>query len=299
MYKRISVMFAVLLVLIIVASSLYASQDTYVDISYGSSPAQQLDIFLPDGFEAPYPVIISIHGGGWCGGDKTGPDTEIAKAGLKRGYAVVAVNYRLSGEAIAPAQIQDVKAAIRFIRANAGKYHLDPNKLAVWGSSAGGALAALAGTSSGVQELQDLSMGYTRFSDRVQAVVDWCGPVDLATMDQQFKTSGINGEKMDVLDSYGSKYVGNRITLVPELVQLVNAANYITPDDPPFYIQHGTADTLVPYQQSTELTKKLEAVLGKDKVQLVTMPGMGHDGHGFTNPESISHVLDFLDKTLK
>lgn len=297
--RRIAVMFLVLLVLIVSVSSISAGQHTYLNIPYGESSAQKLDIFLPDGFGGPYPVIISIHGGGWCSGDKVGPDTEIAKSGLKRGYAVVAVNYRLSQEALAPAQIQDVKAAIRFIRANADRYHLDANRFAVWGSSAGGALAALAGTTAGVAALQDLSIGCADESDRVQAVVDWCGPIDLSTMDAQFLASGIDGEKMDLPTSYGSKYVGNRIGQANDLVQLVNAANYITSDDPPFYIQHGTADTLVPYQQSLQFAKKLEAILGEDKVHLVTMPGMGHDGRGFTNSESVEEVLNFLDKALQ
>lgn len=299
MLKRIAVMLLVMFILIAGVSSISAGQNTYLDIPYGPSPSQKVDIFLPSDIDGPYPVIISIHGGGWCAGDKVGPDTEMAKNGLKRGYAVVAVNYRLSQESPAPAQIQDVKATIRFLRANAERYDLDPNRFAVWGSSAGGALSALAGTASGVAALEDLSLGYGGFSDHVQAVVDWCGPIDLSTMDAQFQASGIDGEKMELPASYGSKYVGKSISQAPELVQLVNAANYITPDDPPFYLQHGTADTLVPYQQSPEFAKKLEAVLGKDKVRLVTMPGIGHSGQGFTNPESVEKVLDFLDETLR
>ncbi len=299
MLKRIAVMLLVMFILIAGVSSISAGQNTYLDIPYGPSPSQKVDIFLPSDIDGPYPVIISIHGGGWCAGDKVGPDTEMAKNGLKRGYAVVAVNYRLSQESPAPAQIQDVKAAIRFLRANAERYDLDPNRFAVWGSSAGGALSALAGTASGVAALEDLSLGYGGFSDHVQAVVDWCGPIDLSTMDAQFQASGIDGEKMELPTSYGSKYVGKSISQAPELVQLVNAANYITPDDPPFYLQHGTADTLVPYRQSPEFAKKLEAVLGKDKVRLVTMPGIGHSGQGFTNPESVEKVLDFLDETLR
>ncbi|MGI6434624.1 MAG: alpha/beta fold hydrolase [Syntrophomonadaceae bacterium] len=300
MKKQFTLMLAIFLALILTTSSLSAGQNTFLDIPYGNlSAAQTVDIYLPDDAARPFPVIVSIHGGGWCAGDKMGPDLETAKAGLQRGYAVVSVNYRLSEEAIAPAQIHDIKAAIRFIRANADDYHLDPNRIAVWGSSAGGALAALAGTSAGVEELQDLSIGNPTVSDRVQAVVDWCGPVNLATMDAQFKASGIKGELMDRPDSYGSTYVGKRISLVPDRVQMVNAENYITPDDPPFYLQHGTADTLVPYQQSPEFAARLATVLGKDKVHLVTMPGKGHDGQGFNNPESVNNVLDFLDATLK
>lgn len=228
-----------------------------------------------------------------------GPDVLLAWGGLKRGYAVVSVNYRLTGEAIFPSQINDIKAAIRFIRANAREYDLNPDKLAIWGSSAGGGLAALAGTSGDVKELQDLTLGNPDQSDRVQAVVDWCGPINLLTIDEQFKQSGIAGRVQDVPDSFGSEYLGKRISQVSDLAKKADPEIYITPDDPPFFIQHGSEDNLVPVQQSLEFAAKLKPILGEEKVHLELIQGAGHGGKQFSAPDSVNKVLDFLDKTLK
>ena len=280
--------------------SVYSSLYKWTDIPYATvSPSQKLDIYLPDKVKGPYPVIVSIHGGGYCTGDKVGSDALAAWAGRERGYAVVSVNYRLSGEALFPAQINDVKAAIRFIKANASKYNLNPDKIAVWGSSAGGTLSALAGTSGDVKELQDLALGNSNQSDRVQAVVDWCGPMNLLTMDEQYKESGVAGYPTNTPTSYGSKYLGKQVNQVPDLAVKANPETYISPDDPPVFIQHGTTDIWVPVQQSIEFAAKLEAILGKDKVELEIMPGVGHGGQPFNNPENTAKVLDFLDKTLK
>ncbi|MDD3364814.1 MAG: alpha/beta hydrolase, partial [Syntrophomonas sp.] len=280
--------------------SVYSSLYKWTDIPYANvSPSQKLDIYIPDRFKGPYPVIVSIHGGGYCTGDKVGSDALTAWAGRERGYAVVSVNYRLSGEALFPAQINDVKAAIRFIKANASKYNLNPDKVAVWGSSAGGTLSALAGTAGDVKELQDLTLGNSDQSDRVQAVVNWCGPINLLTMDEQYKESGVAGYPTNTPTSYGSKYLGRQVNQVPDLARKANPETYISPDDPPFFIQHGTTDIWVPVQQSEEFAAKLEAILGKDKVELEIMPGVGHGGQPFNNPENTSKVLDFLDKTLK
>lgn len=285
-------------------TSSFARQNKWADIPYATvSPAEKLDIYLPTieipGARGPYPVIISVHGGAFCGGDKVGPDVLVAWAGLKRGYAVVSVNYRLTGEAVFPAQINDIKAAIRFVRANAREYDLDPNKIAIFGSSAGGGLAALAGTSGDVRELQDLTLGNPDQSDRVQAVVDWCGPINLLTIDEQFKQSGIAGRVQDVPDSFGSEYLGKQITQVPDLAKKANPETYISADDPPFFVQHGSEDNLVPVQQSTEFVAKLNSILGQGQVHLELLQGAGHGGTLFTSPDSVNKILDFLDKSLK
>jgi acetyl esterase/lipase len=167
----------------------------FLDIPYATlSDAQKLDIYLPDEGSGPFPVIVSIHGGAFMGCDKA--DTQVLPVleGLKRGYAVVAVNYRLSWEAKFPAQVHDVKAAVRWIRANAQRYHLDPDKIAAWGSSAGGYLASMLGTSAGVQELEGLSLGNPEQPSHVQAVVAWFGPTDFLKMDEQLAERGLPPE---------------------------------------------------------------------------------------------------------
>lgn len=278
----------------------YSNLYKEMDIPYASaSQAQRLDIYWPDKFEGPYPVIISIHGGAYLSGDKLGPDALVAWEGLERGYAVVSVNYRLSSEAVFPAQINDVKAAIRFVKAHAQEYNLQPDKIAVWGASAGGTLSALAGASADVTELSDMSLGNSDQSERVQAVVDWCGPMNLLVMDEQFKQSGINGILNNNPTSWGSQYFGRLLTEVPEQAQKSNPESYITADDPPVFIQHGTLDNWVPVQQSIDYANKLKPVIGADKVYLEIMEGAAHGGVPFNNDQNVAKVLDFLDRTLK
>jgi len=279
---------------------MYSNLYKETDIPYANlSKSQKLDIYWPDKFDGPYPVIVSIHGGGYCTGDKLGSDALVAWEGLKRGYAVVSVNYRLSSEATFPAQINDVKAAIRFIKAHADEYDLNTQKIAVWGASAGGTLSALAGASTDVKELTDLSLGNPDQSERVQAVVNWCGPINLSTMDDQYKESGVKGFPTNTPTSYGSKYLGRIVTEVPNLARKANPESYITPDDPPVFIQHGTVDNWVPVQQSIEYAAKLRPILGEDKVYIEIMPGVAHGGQPFNNSDNVGKVLDFLDQYLK
>jgi acetyl esterase/lipase len=185
----------------------------WLDVAYASkSPAQKLDIYIPDEGEGPFPVILSIHGGAFKSGDKGDGQVKPMLAGLKRGYAVVSVNYRLSGEAIFPAQINDIKAAVRWVRANAKQFKLNREKIAAWGGSAGGHLAAMVGTSGNVKELEDLSQGNPDQSSRVQAVVDWFGPTDFLKMDEQLKESKVaNPQTHSIPDSPESELIGKNL----------------------------------------------------------------------------------------
>jgi acetyl esterase/lipase len=273
----------------------------WLDLAYATkSPAQKLDIYIPEIGDGPFPVILSIHGGAFKAGDKADGQITPMVEGLKRGYAVISINYRLSGEAIFPAQIFDVKAAVRWIRANAKQYHLNPEKIAAWGGSAGGTLSALLGTSGNVKELEDLSMGNPTQSSRVLAVVDWFGPTDFLKMDEQLKASGVkNPQTHSIPDSPESQLIGKNLADAPELVRKVNPETYITPDDPPFFIQHGRIDHLVPYQQSENLAAKLTSVIGKDKVTFELLENNDHGGPGFTTDQNINKVFTFLDKYLK
>ncbi len=273
----------------------------WLDVAYATiSPAQKLDIYLPDGGDGPFPVIVSIHGGAFKVGDKADGQVTPMLEGLKRGYAVVSINYRLSGEAIFPVQIFDVKAAIRWIRANAKEYKFNPEKMAAWGGSAGGNLSALLGTSGNVKELEDLTMGNPSQSSRIQAVVDWFGPTDFLKMDEQLKASGVKNPQMHSLpNSPESELIGKNLGDAPELVQKANPETYITPDDPPFFIQHGRIDHLVPFQQSENLATKLTSAIGKDKVNFEILENNDHGGPGFTTKKNINKVFTFLDQYLK
>ncbi len=276
-------------------------QRKWLDVPYAkASRAQKLDIYLPNDGNGPFPVIISIHGGAFKGGDKADNQLNPMLEGLKRGYAVVSVNYRLSPEAIFPAQIYDVKAAVRWIKANARHYKLNQDKIAAWGGSAGGHLSALLGTSGGVLELEDLTMGNPGKTSRIQAVVDWFGPTDFLKMDEQLKESKVkNPQVHSIPASPESELIGKNLADAPDLVRKVNPETYITVYDPPFFIQHGAIDHLVPYQQSANLASKLESIIGIEKVIFELLDDNDHGGPGFTTEENINKVFVFLDKYLK
>src|SRR4030042_686660 len=273
----------------------------WLDISYATqSQAQKLDVYLPDEGDGPFPVILSIHGGAFKAGDKGDNQLLPMLEGVKRGYAVVSVNYRLSQEAIFPAQIYDIKAAVRWIRANAKQYKFDPDKITAWGGSAGVHLSALLGTSGDVKELEDLMMGNPDYSSRVQAVVDWFGPTDFLKMDEQLKESMVkNPQVHSVPDSPESELIGKNLTDAPELVRAANPETYITPDDPPFFIQHGQIDHLVPYQQSVNFASKLSAIIGMEEVTRELFPDSGHGGPAFSNEQNLNKIFVFLDRYMK
>ena len=178
-------------------------------------------------------MVVAIHGGGFLSGDKA--DVLIAPVleALRRGYAVVGVNYRLSEEATFPAAIIDVKAAIRWLRAHAGEYQLDPARFAAWGHSAGGTLAALAGTSGGVAALAGPDPQNADQSDRLQAVVDWYGPISFLLTDRDFRVAGFRRASAEGPQSFLSQYLGAPLREVPGEVKAADPITYVTPDDPP------------------------------------------------------------------
>jgi acetyl esterase/lipase len=273
------------------------------DLAYASiSPAQKLDIYWPAEGDGPFPVIVSIHGGAFMGGDKRDVQLVPMLEGLNRGYAVVGVNYRMSGEAKFPALVHDVKAAIRWIRANAAAYMFDPGKIAVWGGSAGGYQALMAGVSAGVPDLDDPSLGNPEQSSGVQAVVAWFPPTNFLLMDAQLAESGLiprDKEDHSAADSPESLLLGRKITDVPDLVRAANPETYLRPGAPPLLIQHGLRDDTVPYQQSANFAAKACAILGDDHVTLDLFPDARHGDPAFGAPENVAKVLDFLDAVLK
>ena len=282
------------------SSGTFSSVDpTHKDLAYATiSETQKLDLYIPTSGNRPFPVVIMVHGGGFMFGDKadgaglTGVDQLLAA-----GYAVASINYRLSGEAIYPAQIYDAKAAVRFLRANAAKYNLNSDKFGAWGASVGGNLVSLLGTTCGVAELEG-DLGNADQSSCVQAVVDWFGPIDFLKMQEQFAGTSCSSTTNDA-SSPESKLVGAAIQTIPEKVALTNPMNYITADDAPFLIQNGTADCNIPPVQSKNLADALSAVIGADKVTYVSLEGAGHGGSQFETEENLKLVIGFLDTYLK
>jgi len=274
-----------------------------LDLAYAHrSPSQKLDVYLPDESEGPLPVIMSIHGGAFLAWDKSDSQVRPMLEGLKRGYAVVAVNYRLSWQVRFPAQLHDVKAAVRWIRANARQYGFDPMRIAAWGGSAGGYLAAMLGTSAGVTELEDSSLGNPNQPCNVQAVVAWYPPTNFLSMDMQLIQAGLPpeaGKEHGGPNSPESLLMGQQITTIPELVRAASPATYISSATPPFFIQHGTRDATVPTQQSVGFAALLRHALGDEKVRLELIEDAAHLDPKFMTSENVGRVFAFLDKHLK
>jgi acetyl esterase/lipase len=273
---------------------------TYMDLAYATvSPTQKLDLYIPSTGSGPFPVVVMVHGGGFMMGDKAdGAGLAGVDQLLAAGYAIASINYRLSGEAKYPAQINDAKAAVRFLRANVAKYNLNPDKFGAWGASAGGNLVSLLGTTCDVTELEGADLGNVDQSSCVQAVVDWFGPIDFLAMDEQFAGTSCPQNHNDA-SSPESQLVGAPIQTVPDLVYTTNPMNYITTDDAPFLIQNGSADCNIPPVQGKNLADALSAVIGVDNVSYTLIDGAGHGGAQFSAAENLALVINFLDKYLK
>jgi acetyl esterase/lipase len=255
------------------------------DLEYvpGGHQRQKLDLYLPEKVTRPLPVIVWVHGGGWYEGDK---DWRRAVPLVPKGYAVANINYRLSQDAIFPAQIEDCKAAIRWLRSNAAKYNLDPDHIGAWGPSAGGHLVALLGTTGNVKELEGTG-GNLDQSSRVQCVVDWFGPTDLATMGGQY----------DEPDSSVARLTGGPVQKNKEKAARASPVTYVTKDAAPFLIMHGDKDDVVPLGQSVKLADALRRAGVEVKFQVYK--GAGHGGRVFTSPESWRIIEDFFAKYLR
>ncbi|MBI4446174.1 MAG: alpha/beta hydrolase [Acidobacteria bacterium] len=258
--------------------------EKFQDIVYAQAGDRDLllDLYLPTEGKPPFPTIVWIHGGGWIGGSKENPQALEMK---RWGYAVASIEYRLLTEALFPAQIEDCKAALRWLRAHAQDYGLDPDRMGVWGASAGGHLAALLGTSAGVPELEG-SLGNLEHSSRVQAVCDFYGPTDMLSYHPLLK---------DLLAVYETLNGANtKLEQVRKWAALANPISYISKDDPPFLIMHGDEDPTVPVEQSELLARELERA--GVPVRLTIWKGRGHSLQG---EDVLQAVRAFFDETLK
>jgi acetyl esterase/lipase len=272
----------------------------WLDLPYASlSQSQKLDIYLPEEGDGPFPIILHIHGGGFAIGDKRDIHVLTFLKGLEHGYAVISVNFRLSGEAIFPAGLQDIKAAIRWLRANGEQYQLDGNRIAACGGSSGGNYAAMVCLTENVTEFDDFNLGNPGYPCNVQAAVDWFGPIDFLKMDEQLAESGYGPSNPCEANSPESRYLGAKITEVPLKAVLANPMIYIHENMPPILIQHGRLDSQVPVQQSIMFVEKLERYVDPDRFEFDIIEGAGHGDPLFETDENMGKVFAFLDKHLK
>ncbi len=274
------------------------STQAVTGIKYATrSPSELLDLYVPTTGKGPFPVVLWIHGGGWRSGSRTLPSNSAQLALVNSGFAVASVDYRLSQQAIFPAQIQDVKAAVRWLRANASSYNLDPARVGAWGASAGGHLAALLGTSSGAASLTDLSLGNAMYSDKVSAVVDFFGPVTFRAMDGQLASNGCKpyaGVGHAAASSPPSLLVGAPINSVPALVNAADPRSYLGAGDAAMLIQHGTKDCQVPHQQSIGLQSAFGKKVKPGTVTYQSMAGYTHGDKRFYTTANVAQVISFF-----
>jgi len=263
------------------------------DIVYATVNGRDLhlDFYRPAKAAGALPLIIWIHGGGWRNGSKENPRWALEL--LRYGYAVASVEYRLSGEAIFPAAIEDCKAAVSYLRANAKRFRVDPDHFGAWGSSAGGHLVALMGVTNGTGVFDTFPITKKASSD-VQAVCDWFGPTDFLRMDD-FPGRIIH----NAADSPESRFIGGPIQQNKDKVARANPITYVSKDDPPFLIMHGEVDKTVPFNQS----ELLYAALKKAGVECTLHKVIAGD-HGFrgakeSREELLQRVRAFFDEHLK
>jgi len=266
--------------------------ELHLDQPYAGNenPKQKVDLYLPKkrNTDKPLPVVALIHGGGWVNGDRLGYAAAAIQFARTGDYASVAIGYRLTKEAHWPAQVYDCKAAIRWIRAHAKEYNLDPDKIAVMGSSAGGHLSSLIGTSGDVKELEGDLGPNTTSSSRVQCVVNLCGPQDFT------QALMFDKEKKPIVDDAAVKgLLGGTYEEKHAEAVAASPVTYVTKDDPPFITFHGSADQRVAYLHA----EAIHAALQKAGVPSLLIP-ITNGGHGsVSHPEVIARAKLFVGKT--
>ena len=279
-----------------------------LDIAYAhTSLAQTLDLFLPETGDGPFPLIVLVHGGGWCSGSKRGTTMECAFACLDAGFALASIEYRFATDAPVPAMVHDVKAAIRFLRAHAAECNIDPNRFVIWGNSSGGYIAnmvAATGAQPGLVDDPVLAGDAAGESCAVQGLISWYAICDLYQMDlcdalppdenlrwlepgaeSEARVTGLPTMQAIALgfpprESYGAAMAASPIS-------------YVDASFPPALFQHGAADPLVPFTQSVAMWKRVCDTCGEGRATLELFPGGTHGDPAIKAAENVARCLAF------
>ena len=275
-------------------------KNTVLDIQYGTLPEQILDLYLPEEGDGPFPVLFDVHGGGWMLGNRR--ESYIAKKMdmLNRGYAVIAMDYRLWPEVLFPENLYDVKTAVRWARAHAQEYNLDPERFTMVGDSAGGHLTLMVAFTADRPEYAGYQYGWEGYSDAVQAACDMFGP---SVMDSRaanfYKESGVKritfGEGPATIEGIMAECFGRE----DNLLKLISPLELVHKDIPPLLILQGHDDGMVPYQNSTLVYDRICKVCGEGRAELQLYDDYNHEDPRFYEGERLCDTLEeFFGKHL-
>ena len=275
----------------------FGDGDTLRDVAYaGVDERHRLDLYLTDA-PGPNPLLIWVHGGGWRAGSKDRVNP-LFLAFRERGYSIASIEYRLSSAAW-PATVSDVKAAVRFLRAQSTRYNLDSNRFVAMGSSAGGHLVAMLATSANDPLFMDTRLGNSTVSDEVQAVVNFYGPSDLDQMDPDAAMAGCpaGGLCHDCEDSPETMLLDCRPSECTEVADQASPVNHVSGDEPPVLSYHGDDDCTVPPLQSRRLHEALTAA--DSESILVEVPGAGHNVNQCLTEENLATMQAFVERAIR
>lgn len=266
-------------------------KNKHLDVHYSPDPLQVMDIYLPDGFEGPRPVFILIHGGGFVHCDKRDFHLYPGFFARERGYALVSLNYRLAPKNPYPDGLNDVKAAIVWICDHAKEYGFDPDRLFLFGPSAGGNLSALAAMQSHT---------YLEGKGKIRAAAPLCPAVDLLNVGQDYKD--IPHKDFATAPTVHLMYLlyfGKR-RKDKKLLEEASYMPYVSEENPPMYLQIGDRDPIIPLVEVRQMYERVKTAIGEEHVVLDIMPGAVHSGgdENYYLRENIGRILDFFDKYL-
>lgn len=246
-----------------------------------------LDLYLPERPE-PAPLVLHVHGGGWRAGDKS---SGVPLAFVEAGFAVASLDFRQSTQAPFPAQVHDIKAALRYLRAHADAQGYDARRIAITGVSSGAHLALLAGVSNGHAELEGELGEHLDQSSDVQAIISYFGASDLSTILAQSTPFGLSLREPAL-----AQLLGGAPDTLPELTALASPVRHVDAGDPPLLLFHGDLDPQMPVNQSLQMQG---AYLAQGlEVDFVAVHGAGHGGPEFFTPDNLERALTFLQRQL-
>lgn len=283
----------------------------WLDVAYADQhPRQIMDIWLPDEGDGPFPLVVFVHGGAWMFGNKRENTMPSLFKFMQQGYALACLQYRTAPESHWPLPLYDVRAAIRFLRANAEKYNLKADKIALLGNSAGGQISNVVAALNGRDIMKGKELGNPDVDDSVQCLVNFFAPSDMyaidltdfgpATMvaDKTEETTTIETDGGDPMKKphnimLGYPALDNRV-----LADTASGIKYVKDDFPPAYFLHGLKDTVVPISQSVSMWRTVNRVCGEGHAKLEIFPEAGHGDPMMKTDEVMSRTLDFIDQYL-